>query len=94
MVQNDANNDNIPSSGKSSRRARVPEPTHVFIQKLIAEHGWTNQRSGTDSETEGEEATATRERENGANHVRYMGAPVTGGQVPSPQLTLAEFLQK
>ena len=55
---------------------------------------WTNQRSGTDSETEGEEATATRERENGANHVRYMGAPVTGGQVPSPQLTLAEFLQK
>jgi len=93
MVQNDVNNDNIPSSGKSSRRARVPEPTHVFIQKLIAEHGWTNQRSGTDSETEGEEATATRERENGANHVRYMGAPVTGGQVPSPQLTLAEFLQ-
>ena len=55
---------------------------------------WTNQRSGTDSETEGEEATATRERENGANHVRYMGGPVTGGQVPSPQLTLAEFLQK
>ena len=70
---------------------------------------WSNQRSGTDSETEGEDSGGVSggPRQNGhglasgqpsdlATH-RYVGGPPTvhcPGGVPSPQLTLAEFLQK
>jgi len=73
-------------SSKSSRR-RAAEPTHVFIQKLIAEHGWTKQGSGTDSETEGDEGVGPT-----INHPppRLLSQPL---QHASPQLTLAEFLQ-
>jgi len=97
MAQSDVTTN---GSVSKSRRTRVPEPTHVFIQKLIAEHGWNNQRSCTDSETEGE-AEAAREREvllgprdqgNARPQVEArLGAPQP--PLPSPQLTLAQFLQ-
>ena len=71
---------------------------------------WSNQRSGTDSETEGEDGggvtSGLHTADNGLGLAagqprelaapRYPGAPQPGnpGGVPSPQLTLAEFLQK
>ena len=72
---------------------------------------WSNQRSGTDSETEGEDGSGVSggplTQDNGLSLAsgppRDLAAPrfpgersqagITGG-VPSPQLTLAEFLQK
>merc|ERR1719361_2430511 len=94
MAQGDLANHHA-SANKSNRRQRVPEPTHVFIQKLIAEHGWSNQRSCTDSETEGEEAKVVRD-EAGPGVTGGHGRPPQSnpGYVASPQLTLAEFLQK
>merc|ERR1719394_878893 len=106
MVQHDSHvHSSQQSANKSTKRQRVPEPTHVFIQKLIAEHGWSNQRSGTDSETEGEDGgLISRSRENGlsvgqpvdltSRYVGGHGGHTAVGEVPSPQLTLAEFLQK
>ena len=66
---------------------------------------WSNQRSGTDSETEGEDGgLISRSRENGlsvgqpvdltSRYVGGHGGHTAVGEVPSPQLTLAEFLQK
>ena len=72
---------------------------------------WSNQRSGTDSETEGEDGGGVsggpHTQDNGLGLAagqprdlaapRYPGGPQAnnpGGGVPSPQLTLAEFLQK
>ena len=73
------------------------EAIHLFCR-------WSNQRSGTDSETEGEDGGGAGGghggRDNGEQlgprHLPAHGAPHLpgGGQVPSPQLTLAEFLQK
>jgi len=92
---NHADEFNSNLAGKSPRR-RAPEPTHVFIQKLIAEHGWSKQGSGTDSETECEEGGTSGGTAAAANN----NAPSTRIVVPpnqhthpSPQLTLAEFLQ-
>merc|ERR1719192_1960595 len=106
MAQGDLANHHA-GANKSNRRQRVPEPTHVFIQKLIAEHGWSNQRSCTDSETEGEgDVAAASERSSllsrDGQHAqsrptveaRLGGpAPPPGPPLPSPQLTLAQFLQ-
>lgn len=101
MVENETNveNKNVNHHGKTSRRARVPEPTHVFIQRLIAEHGWNNQRSGTDSETEGEDSRVTTDEALAgvAGVTAAASRPAQTNQayhVTSPQLTLAEFLQK
>ena len=70
---------------------------------------WSNQRSGTDSETEGEDGGVSggpHTQDNGLGLAagqprdlaapRYPGGPQANnpGGVPSPQLTLAEFLQK
>jgi len=87
--KNNNNTNNNPTS-KTPRR-RGGEPTHVFIQKLIAEHGWSKQGSGTDSETECEEATGTgRTHSSIPPNARILNPP---NNHPSPQLTLAEFLQ-
>ena len=58
---------------------------------------WSNQRSGTDSETECEDVRVIREE----TVVPPVGVPLAArppqtnqGYVASPQLTLAEFLQK
>ena len=75
----------------------------LLVIKLIC-FRWSNQRSGTDSETEGEDGLISRSRENGLSvgqpgdltgrYVGGHGGQPTAGDVPSPQLTLAEFLQK
>ena len=83
-------------------------PFHHLEECLI--FSWSNQRSGTDSETEGEDGVGViggpQPQDNGLGLAagqprdlaapRYPGGPQAGhpGGVPSPQLTLAEFLQK
>ena len=66
---------------------------------------WSGQRSGTDSETEEEggaggvpnrpDTAPAHHRQNGGGGGGYPGIPSHAPSVqPSPQLTLAEFLQK
>ena len=74
----------------------------LVFSNIFNHFRWSQQRSGTDSETEGEDGSSVVQRDNGvsAGHhgpdlgsssERFIGGQ---GQVSSPQLTLAEFLQK
>eukprot|EP00094_Tigriopus_californicus_P002858 TCALIF_02756-PA protein Name:"Similar to AKAP13 A-kinase anchor protein 13 (Homo sapiens)" AED:0.12 eAED:0.12 QI:0/0.64/0.6/0.73/1/1/15/1980/1495 len=95
-----------PHSRSAHRKGRdYPEPTHVFLQKLISEHEWTR-RSGSDSDSDDEPqgpppSGLLPEIEGRRQHHRVPfplepSVPAAHPSVqpaPSPQISLAEFLQ-